>query len=87
MRIETGKNGMGCRWARSGEWRVVAYAEGGYCPQRRVEGIGWCLLAVDGEMPPDVEAALVDALGLDEVPFDGEGTVPVVRNVRPIKRK
>jgi hypothetical protein len=71
-KIETGKNGMGLRWARLGEWRIVAYAEGGYCVQRYVEGPGWCLLHAGrgGTTPPKdkipagVEAKLLDALGL-----------------------
>jgi hypothetical protein len=64
--VETGvQPSTGLRWAKHGQYRVVAYAEGGYCCQRHVQGPGWCLLAPGQEMPADVERALCLALCLE----------------------
>lgn len=62
LSVEVGRSGMGLRWARHGDWRTVAYAEGGCCEQRRVEGFGWCLLADGEDMPADVAEVLTFAL-------------------------
>ncbi len=59
----TGTHGL--RWAKSGEWRIAAYAEGGWVEERFVEGPGWCLLHQCDTMPEDVGRALCTALGLE----------------------
>jgi hypothetical protein len=59
--ITTGETDMGLRWAREGDWRVVAYAQGGHTTNRLVEGHGW---VIDQNLPPDVERRLLAALGL-----------------------
>ena len=64
-KVESGDTPSGLLWARSGDWRIVACPEGGWSRQRRVAGLCWCLLG-EGEMPADVEAALLAALGLSE---------------------
>jgi hypothetical protein len=53
---------MGLRWAREGEWRVVAYAEGGYAVNRWVEGPDW---VIDHDIPSEVERPLCEALGIE----------------------
>jgi hypothetical protein len=63
--ITTGRNGMGLRWAQCGEYRVVAYTNGGYCCQRYMNGPGWCLFPEGESMPEDVERALCSALGIE----------------------
>lgn len=64
--ITTGVNAAGLRWARLGEWRVVAYALGGFCLQRHVDGLGWILTrpGTSDTAPPEVRRALCAALGL-----------------------
>lgn len=60
--IETGRNGVGMRWARLGGWRVLAYAGGGYTLQRRASFGSWRLPG-PGEAPPEgVLPALMRAL-------------------------
>lgn len=60
--IELGTNNAGLRFARMGEWLVVAYAMGGYSVQREVPGIGRILA---DDFPLDVERALCAALGIN----------------------
>lgn len=59
--VETGGSSMGLRWARCGDWRLVAYAAGGACEQHFVSG-SWCLMHDKGTMPADVRALLQEAL-------------------------
>jgi hypothetical protein len=61
--IETGTSAIGLDWARSGDWRILAYAGGGYARMRRL-GVGWCLLHEGEEMPEEVERALCATLGI-----------------------
>jgi hypothetical protein len=56
-----GETDMGLRWAREGDWRVVAYAQGGHTTNRLVAGQGW---VIDHDIPPGVERRLLAALGL-----------------------
>jgi hypothetical protein len=55
--------GTGLRYATLEPYRVVAYAEGGYCQQKAAPE-GWRLLRACEEMPADVERALCAALGI-----------------------
>ena len=63
LTVETGESN-GLRWAERDGYRILAYAEGGYCCLRYVDGIGWCLFPLDEDMPEDVERALCCALGV-----------------------
>jgi hypothetical protein len=65
LAIERGKNGVGLRWARLGEWRLLAHADGGYSVHRLIPGIGWCLLHDDDLCPPLVEGRLCAELGIE----------------------
>jgi hypothetical protein len=62
--------GTGLRYAVHGDYRVVAYADGGYCCQWRDPAGGcWFLFRAEAEgMPEDVEQALCCALGIAYVP-------------------
>jgi hypothetical protein len=62
--------GTGLRCAVHGDYRVVAYAAGGYCRQwRDPAGGGWFLFRAEAEgMPEDVERALCLALGIAYAP-------------------
>jgi hypothetical protein len=63
-KVQQGRDRMGLRWAQEGDWRIVACAQGGHWFQRWVEGVGWVVLADHREMPAEVEARLLDTLGL-----------------------
>ena len=52
-------NRNGLRVASNGPYKVIAYAEGGYCTLRYVAWIGFVL---DDNIPPDAEKALCAAL-------------------------
>ncbi len=67
-RGKPGTMGEHLRWAKCGEYRIVAYAQtpragegGGYSAQWFVEGIGWTICE---EMPGYIERALCAALAL-----------------------
>jgi hypothetical protein len=62
--IRQGRDRMGLCWAQEGDWRIVECAQGGHWFGCRVEGVGWVLVADHREMPAEIEARLLDALGL-----------------------
>ena len=68
--VTTGTTRMGLRWARCGEYRIVAYVmPGGYSRQRVYSGRqGWRLLLPTEPMPEDVERALCAALRIEYQP-------------------
>jgi hypothetical protein len=69
-RVQVGTQPSGLRFATAGDYRVVAYAAGGYCRQWRAPaGGGWFLFRAEAEgLPEDVERALCFALGIAYVP-------------------
>lgn len=66
--IITGQTDLGLRWAHNGTYRILAYAEGGYCCQCLYLVNGWYLLPAEEEIPQDVERALCHALGIEYIP-------------------
>jgi hypothetical protein len=62
--VETGRTQSGLRWARSGQYRILAYAEGGWCEQWLNGSVGWCLFSANDAMPWGVRNRLLRALGL-----------------------
>lgn len=62
--IVTGTTPVGLRYAATTEYRVVAYAMGGYARFRWTPTM-WCLFPTDEQMPLETERALCAALGIE----------------------
>jgi hypothetical protein len=62
--VTSGRTESGLRWARSGKYRILAYAEGGWCEQWLNGSVGWCLFTANDAMPWGVRNRLLRVLGL-----------------------